>query len=105
MTENLEAAKFIRLRGMVEAAANSIPSGQAVMAAHALAETYERARSEVRKALPDELLSEFDGLFPQSVGRYGAGARGDAERFNVAKANLFALGGWLSGHAESLRGE
>jgi hypothetical protein len=56
--------KFLRLRGLVTEAVDSIPHGAAAYSGGALEEAYIRVRNEVRGAIGDEDQPEFDRLFP-----------------------------------------
>jgi hypothetical protein len=50
----------MRLRGVLDSAAKSIPEEQLAAACGANRDIYERFRPQVREALAEELWSEFD---------------------------------------------
>lgn len=99
------------MQGLAQAALESIDPGQAAMAGEAMASTYARVRSDVREAIPEQYLEEFDRLFPiAAVQPLGAG-RGalihsptaEAQWFNMARALLASLAGWVNGFVEESR--
>jgi hypothetical protein len=99
----MDAGKFLRLQKMVEAAASSAKESNAVMAAKAMQEAYNRVRGEVRETIPAARQEEFDRLFKSRLGGYGGGPRGEADRFHEAKTTLATLAGWLGGFVEEAR--
>lgn len=107
---DLNLGQLLRLRGVVEAATESVSIDGA--AAPALTEGYGRVRALVRGSLDGyrELIAEFEELFPEidlaevqshpvAVDR---ARRALAAEANRAKALLDQLGGWLQGAIDEL---
>lgn len=93
---------YMRLKGAVDSASDSIPEGQVAIAGKAYIDAYERLRKEIRSQIGDDLLEEFDSLFPVETHPPAGGVYGDeliaaATQANEARSLLKTLGGWLKG--------
>ena len=97
-----DVARFLRLKGSVQAALDAFPIGHITLAGQALAESYNLLREEVKMSLPDSLQNEFDRMFPELDHPPSSRMNpiGGAEAANAARAKLALLAGWLDGVIE-----
>lgn len=101
-----DVGRFLRLQGAIQAALDSIPMDQAVVAEQPMKDAYLRLRAETRSVIPGETLEEFDRMFPTEV---KVGPTGSsrmvirAARFNAARSLLGSLAGWLDGFVQEAR--
>lgn len=97
----MDVRRFLRLQGAVRAAASSIAEDNAVVSADAMLQSYRRLRDEVRTAIPDEDVAEFDRVCPENVPSFAAN-RGvpiqQAGKFHAARGLLEQMAGWLDGY-------
>lgn len=104
----MDVARFLRLQGVVRAAAASASEDNAVVAADAMMHSYQRLRGEVQQGIPDEDRAEFDRMFPENVSEFAV-ARGvptqQAGKFHAARGLLEQMAGWLDGYVRSVQME
>jgi hypothetical protein len=111
----LNLGQLLRLRGMIESAANSVePTGDG---AAALTESYERLRGRVRVVMEESEvdLAEFDQAFPEITvvqivenehpRHMGMRDMRYAPHAAKAKALLGQLAGWVTGLIQELEFE
>jgi hypothetical protein len=101
-----DIARFLRLRGAIDAAVAAVPDDQAATAVTGLVSAYLTLREEVRGAIDEGFHDEFDRLFPPMTAPRAPSALGfdpfaSADTANQARTRLKMMGGWLGGFVEA----
>jgi hypothetical protein len=105
---DLDVPKYMRLRTAVRNALDSV-GPDASSAFRGLVDAYQRLRAEARDAVGDDLVKEFDDLFPATIDLGAAGTGNHSptamlkqqEVANTARTLLGQLAGWLDGFIEA----
>ena len=104
-----DIARFLRLRGAIDAAVDAVPKDHAATAVSGLVTAYSSLRNEVREAIDAGFHDGFDRLFPTMTAPRSSGIGGgfnpvvNADAANEARTRLKMMGGWLGGFVEAAR--
>lgn len=97
---DLPLGPFLRLKGAIEQAANSISEESAAVSGIALPQAYKRFRSEALELVPDEDKEELSRICPEWTTPLGGSHAGmkSAEFYTEARVLLLGLAGFLNGY-------